>query len=195
VSYVRQRSLNKEIYPLVHFANSGQRAIGLALYSRIGSGIHQLSDLKGKSLVFASHDLPLFETSIKSELWTAGLRQRDFSRIADLPRGLVLNAVLAEQFDAGVATLRELERLTNAGMRLHIIHQVTAPGYLWVTTGKLPQLPPATVQAMQESLQAIRDTEALAALDEALTGFLRASTNDFDEVEKSIERARLFDAP
>ena len=194
-SYVRHRSLNKDIYPLAHFASSGQRAVGIALFTHPQSGIHQLSDLKGKSLVFASHELPLFEDPIKSALWTAGLHQRDFSRIEDLPRGLAISEILAERFDAGVATLKEFVRLTNAGFQLHLIQKVSAPGYLWVTTGKSPKLSPATVQAIQDRLLAIRDLDVLNSLDESLTGFVRASTNDFDEVEKSIERARLFDAP
>ena len=195
-SYVRHRSLKKEIQPLAHFASSGQqRAVGIALFSRPQSGIHQLSDLKGKSLVFASHDLPLFEEPIKAALQTAGLHQRDFSRIEDLPRGLVISTVLTNGFDAGVASLNEFVRLTNAGFRLHLIQEVSTPGYLWVTTGKLPKLSPAIVQAIQKRLLAIRDPDVLNSLDESLTGFIPASTNDFDEVEKIIERARLFDAP
>jgi len=194
-SYVRFRSLNKELTPLVHFVSSGQRAIPVAIFSRPESGIGRLAELKGKSLVFASLDLPLFEDSIKSELWTAGLRARDFSRIGVVPRGTLVSAVKRGEFDAGVATLNELVQLTNAGVRLHIIHEVATPGYLWVSTGRLPRLPPATVQAIQERLQAIRDADVLEALDEVLTGFEPASLSDFDEVERSLESAKLFDAP
>lgn len=190
-SYVRFRRADKEIHPVAHFTSSGQRTTRTAIFSRPESGIRQLSELRGKSLVFASLDLPLVEDAVKAELWTAGLRARDFSRIEILPRGAVVSAVRAGQFDVGVASLNELIRFTNAGVRLQIIHELATPGYLWVSTRKLE---PATMQTIRERLLAIRDTEVLAALDETLTGFAPASARDFDEVERSFESARQFEA-
>jgi ABC-type phosphate/phosphonate transport system substrate-binding protein len=192
-SYVRQRRLTKEITPLAHFASSGQRAIRIVIFSQPESGITRLADLKGKSLAFPSHDLPLVEDSIKSELLTAGLCRGHFSRIEIIPRATVVSAVQKGKFDAGVATLNEIVRFTKAGRaQLQIIHEVATPGYLWASTGKLP---PTIIQTIQKRLVAIRDTEVLAALDEALTGFEPASPSDFDEVERTLEAAKLFDAP
>ena len=190
-SYVRQRCLDTEISPLAHFASSGQKTIRTVIFSR-NPGITRLAELKGKSLVFASHDLPLVEDSIKAELLSAGLRARDFSRIDLIPRGMVASAVKAGQFDAGVATLNEIVRLMKAGEPFHIIAEVATPGYLWAITGKLQ---PTIVQTIRERLMAIRDTNVLAALDEALTGFEPASPSDFDEVERSVYAAKLFDTP
>lgn len=189
-SVVRHRNLEKEIRPLVHFASSGHRAIPTAIFSRPESGITHLAELKGKSLAFAALDLPLVEDSIKSTLWIGGLRKQDFSGIETVSSRAVVSAILAREFDAGVATMNDLVRLTNAGVRLQIIHEVATPGYSWVSTTKLHA---TTERAIRDRLLAIRDTEVLAALDEMLTGFEPASARDFDEVEQSLERARLFD--
>jgi ABC-type phosphate/phosphonate transport system substrate-binding protein len=186
-SYVRHRALHQEIQPLAHFA--GGRTLRTAIFSRLESGIRRLDELKGKSLGFASLDLPLVEDYIKAELWTAGLRAQDLSRIEILSRG-VISAVQAGRIDVGVADLNEVVRLTNAGVRLHIIREADTPGYLWVSTGKLPA---TTVHAIRSRLVGTRDPEVLAALDGELTGFKPASAGDFDEVEQSLERAKLFD--
>jgi len=191
-SYVKRRTMDKEMQPLVHFASSGKRAIPFAIFCRPESGISGLAELKENSLAFASLDRPLVEAAIKSELWSAGLRARDFSRIESLSRGALITAVREGQVDAGVATLSDLVRLTNAGVKLKIIHEVATPGYLWVSTGRLQA---THVQAIRERLLAIRDAEVLASLDEALTGFLPASIGDFEEVERSMESAAQFDAP
>ena len=105
---------------------------------------------------------------------------------------MLISAVSARQFDAGVATLTDLVRITNAGAQLQIVHEVPTPGYLWVSTGKLQT---NTVQTIRDRLLAIRDPDVLAALDEVLTGFEPVSPRDFDGVEQDLEKARLFDAP
>jgi ABC-type phosphate/phosphonate transport system substrate-binding protein len=190
VSYVRRKRLDKEIYPVVHFVSSGRRTVRTVLFTRPESGIRRLADLKGKSLVFAALDLPTVEDCVKSALWSAGLRAQDFRRVELLPRAALISAVRAGRFDAGVTGLNEVAQLMNAGARLQIIHEVAAPGYVWVSSGKLS---PATVAAIQKRLISTRDPEVLAALDEVFTGFEPASADDFRDVEQTLEGASLFD--
>jgi ABC-type phosphate/phosphonate transport system substrate-binding protein len=139
-------------------------------------------------------DLPLVEDGIKALLKDAGLHSRDFSLIDVLPRAAVISAVHAGRFDAGVATVNELVRMTNANpeVRLQILHEIPMLGYLWVSTGKLS---PVTVQAIQNRMMAAGSTEVLAGLGEALTGVVPASADGFDEVERNLEKSRLFDEP
>ena len=188
-SYIRHRTEDKELQPLVHFASYGHRDVPTAIFCSAGAGIGRLADLKGRSLALAGPDLPLIEDSIKAALWHAGLRRQDFKRIEFLSRGLVVSAVRRGLFDAGVTTLHEFVRLTNAGVRLELIQEVAVPGYLWVSTGKLEE---AATKAIRARLLAIQDQEVLAPF-EALTGFLPVEPRDFDGAAQSFELKQRFD--
>ena len=190
-SYVALRKEQPSILPLARESIRGQARLRVAVFSRAESPLRQLDELKGNRLAFSFTGFPVVEDWVKAELWSAGLRASQLACVTNLPRNLVMAAVNANRFDAGVADLNELAwYVQGPHPKFRLLREVTAPGFLWVGSTNLLS---SAASAIRDRMISIRDSEILAAINEELTGFEVTEPADFDGVEQILERARLFD--
>ena len=173
----------------LHQSNSYVRG---AIFTRTGSGIEKLSDLKGQTFAFSTSDPALSPHFAKSELFRAGVYARDLASWTNARPGRPLQLVREGSFSAGSAKYGDVERLIQAGAPIKIIHEFRAPSQVWIAAAKADS---GSVEAFRTSLLLMRDLDMLSAIDVDLTGFAPASLSDFDPIKEVLEQARLFDGP
>ena len=173
----------------LHQSNSYVRG---AIFTRTGSGIEKLSDLKGQTFAFSTSDPALSPHFAKSELFQAGVYGSDLASWTNARPGRPLQLVREGSFAAGSAKYGDVERLIQAGAPIKIIHEFRAPSQVWIAAAKADS---GSVKAFRNSLLLMRDVDMQSAIDVDLTGFAPASLSDFDPIKEVLEQARLFDGP
>jgi ABC-type phosphate/phosphonate transport system substrate-binding protein len=93
-------------------------------------------------------------------------------------------------FAAGVADYEETRELIEFGAPLKVLKILPSPNGPWVATTNLA---PVLRTRMQRSLISLKDGTILAGISRGLTGFLPATSADYDELERQIKRSELFD--
>jgi len=83
--------------------------------------------VKGRPFAFGERDSAIGWHLPRAALTEVGLGIRDFPQPMDLPASRVLSAVRTRKVDAGVVMADDLERLTNAGVRLRVLKELSCP--------------------------------------------------------------------
>ena len=102
----------------------------------------------------------------------------------------VVNSVLKGEFAAGVAEWNDVATTIEGGS-LRLLKRLRSPNVIWVANTNLP---PQIATAIKECLLDLRDLKVLGKVP-GLTGFLEPRREDFDELERQMEKARQFDMP
>lgn len=125
-------------------ALSPSQAVGSAVVVRAASGMTELTDLKGKHLLAASHDAFCCFQIAARELVVAGIDpEQDLGRLeyAGFPIQAIARAVQEGKADAGIVKTCLIEQMVASGVikpgELRVLSPQEIPGYPCQTTSRL----------------------------------------------------------
>ena len=216
--YVRTKMQDPDVQPLVRLVRTrgpaALRGEAAVIFTRQGTAIETVSDIRGKSFLFGAVDSTLtFWT--KACLAEAGIRawdldkyryvdvQEELSRShpSDLARreGPVLGnpfsemtpveAVVNGTYDAGVATERRFLQLA-AREKLVLLRRFQNTGNLLVARGRLP---PHAADRFRQTLTNLKDPEILQPFTDNPSAFAPCADEDFAETRGKLAAESLFD--
>lgn len=191
-AYVETRRRAAAFTLLVSQTLGGQAEMRGAIFVNTNSGIDHIEALRGRSFAFAEWDSAVGHFLPKLVLADAGLRARDLSGWTNCRPWHAIRLVREGKFAAGAAEFDDVQKLIEFGAPLRVLKEVRSPGTPWVVSTKMDS---ALRTAIQQSLLSLTESNILAGISRGLTGFHSATANDYDELEKQMDRARLFDQP
>jgi len=207
--YIEAHSLNSEIQPLVR-PNKDWTAV---IFTRAGSGIEHLADVRGQSLAFGE-ETHMMTFLAKALFAAAGVNGADLrackvahqldNRLSgegyvdwehaeagyNYSKSASIKAVLAGGYDVGVAVLNRFY-LVHEGKdfkTLTTFHDVSAP---WVAG---PHVDSAARQAFQRAMVELNDPKILDELPGIPVRFIVARDEDYDVVRVRTPLAHRFDS-
>ena len=196
-SYVIARQQNPALGLVA--AQNYQGVLRGAIFTREGSGVTNLAGLKGSGrFAFGDKDSTSGNFLSKGVLLDAGLNASSLVACCTNLKNhsKVLDAVADGQYIAGAGNasgveLRD-EKLRQEGKSgLRILQRFKEPLTPWVTRENLPR---ELVSRLRARLLTLTDTNVLGAFRDKVTGFREADPSDYDELEKDMRKARLFES-
>ncbi len=160
--------------------------IDCKIFTRIGSGIESLRDLKGKDFAFGDRESTFGNYLVKVVLWDAGIRNGDLGPRSRHFRSHdeVFNMAMTNGYAAGAANKVVLDP------RVKVLYTFT--NELRMPFIARAGLDPAVVQALKNALLAQRSPGVLTNLVPSLTGFLEVRDSDYNELREQMKRAAQF---
>lgn len=186
VSYVTAKTRQPKLLLLAMESSKGAKHFNGVILVAANSPITQLSDLRGKKFAFGEPMSTTGRYLAQATLLDAGLRVDDFADVDYLGRhDKVAFAVAAGTYDAGAANESTLFKHKEAkGLRKLAVF--SSPTHGWVAR---PDLDPGLVKQVQNALL---DMKGPALSYIGRDGFLPAVDGDFDELRKTMRKARQF---
>ena len=185
VAYIDARD-KFHVVPLVAPQRENTPKFHLAIVVRKDSGIHKITDLRGKKFAFGDEKALLQRAVVVG----AGIRLEELGSYAYLKHyDTIAKAVLRGDFDAGILKHAMIGDYENGPQGLRTIYKSPPlPPYLFAVNGKLP---PSVVTKLRKALLDLKpDTPEhraiLGSLDDTYDGFVRIGDHDYDLVRKLI---------
>ena len=215
LTYVRMKQASPGMQPLGKVRAGVRDAV---IFARLGTGITNLSQVAGHSIAFA-HTNSIISFLAKIELAQAGSCARQFTVCTNLdtPRRQLLNAgqpqeereakvwgdeadayahrvvmakVLQGEYSVGVAPSRRFNLRKKDGSGLVVLHNFESTPDVYVAR---PGLPADIVQALRDSLLALKDKALLEATKPSMQdGFEAVTDADFEPFRKLIRNEWSF---
>jgi phosphate/phosphite/phosphonate ABC transporter binding protein len=173
--------------PLVVPLTKGEPFYHSAIVVRADSGIHSLTDLRGKRFAFGDAKSTGSKAMPESMLKQGGIGLRDLAAHGFVgSHDNVAKAVLQKDFDAGGLMLSAAEKYTTQGIKII------------ATSAKIPQFPLCAAPQLSaderekliQALTALKDPQILGALGAHVTGFARISDSDYDGVRAMLRQLK-----
>lgn len=187
-SYINAKNQDPGISIIAVESKNGSKIFNGVICVRIDSTITSVEDLKGKSFAFGDPQSTIGRYLSQAYLGENGITANELGSYQYLGRhDRVGSAVAAGKFDAGALKEGTFEKLLKKGAQLRAIAvfpNVTKP---WISRRALP---PRIFKALQVTLLALKDPEALKALKK--DGFLAGSDEDYDRIRKAIKNNPRF---
>jgi phosphonate transport system substrate-binding protein len=207
--YVRAHAGNPKVRPLVRSSSD----FDVVIFTRRGSGITNLSQLRGRSLAFGEQASTVSFVA-KAYLADAGIHGEDLAfykyaheletdphKQAQMDREYVeggyiyshnasIYAVLMGRLDAGVALNNRFYLVHDVRRELAVIKKFRDFGSPWVTG---PRADKATADAFQRALMELTNETILEELPASPKRYVEARDEDYDEFRLRIPEAESFD--
>jgi len=187
-SYINAKYQDPGISIIGIESKKGSKIFNGVICVREDSAITSVRDLKGRSFAFGNSESTIGRYLSQAHLNENGIKAKALSSYEYLDRhDRVGSAVAAGKFDAGALKEGTYKKLLKKGARLReiaVFPNVTKP---WISRSALS---PRIFNALQETLLALKDPQALKALKK--DGFLAGSDEDYNRIRKAIENNPLF---
>ena len=169
-----------------------------AIFTREDAGLTNLAGLRGRGpFAFGDRDSTSGNYLSKKALLEAGLTGRSLVGCCTNLKSHteVRDAVIDGRFLAGAGNASAIDRKNDELRKdgkagLHILLRFQEPETPWVARQGLP---PGVVPRLREALLTLTDAKILEAFQDDVTGFEKGSPHDYDELEKVMPEAEIFE--
>jgi len=162
------------------------------IFTRADTGIKCVADLKmGRSFAFGDADSTISGFHTRAALARAGLRARDLTHAFHRSHDEAIEAVLAGNFDAGVAKLSRFNLIRKEHPDLIALTNITCISQPWVARNGLP---PQIASQFQQAFLTLKDTNVLGQLPDKYKcdGFVATKEEDYVAMWQEREDADRF---
>jgi phosphate/phosphite/phosphonate ABC transporter binding protein len=187
-SYILARRSNPSLIPVLKQLHAGDPIIKGVIFTRPESGIETLEALKRKSFAFGDRDSTFGNYVSKDALFEAGLHAADLQWVHLANHEEVVQGVMDGKIHAGAANANVVERL--GGGKLRIIQRMQSVSFPWVATTNLP---PHLRERLINCLLSLKNPTILGRIDDDLTGFMLVHPEDYDELDRKMSIAAVFE--
>jgi phosphonate transport system substrate-binding protein len=189
-SYITAKGRQPGIGLIAMETEGGDKRFAGVIIVHKDSPIHTLADLRKKKFAFGDPNSTIGRYLVQAELVKAGITGKDLADYKYLGRhDAVVKAVELGDFDAGSVMQQAFEKANGKGTLrvLASFDNVTKP---WVARKGLEK---ATIEAIQNSLYALKDPATLKELK--ITGFVSTSDEEYQLVRDGMRLAEGFESP
>jgi len=190
-SYVLARRMNSNVVLVARQLHKGLPVIHGVIFTRADTGITNIDQFRGRSFAFGDPNSTFGNFLAKVALLEAGLTAKDLANCCTHQEGhdAVIEAVIRRRFDGGVANANYVARANQGGTNLVVLKRLQSVSFPWVAG---PGLSPALFRQLQDTLLNLKDPMILTNLSSDLTGFDKASHDDYKELERQMDQAVRF---
>jgi serine/threonine protein kinase/ABC-type phosphate/phosphonate transport system substrate-binding protein len=189
VSYVLARAAQPKLVLLAQQVHRGTNRMYGLLFTRVGSGIRSVADLRGQKVAFGDEESTFGWTLACAALYSHGICQTNLGGHQHFKsHDQVRDAVLTDRLFAAGAANSNVVAKASPGLltNLLLMDSVTFP---WVGSTNLST---AVIAGIQRTLLQSNAPSILTNIDRDLTGFQPGREQDYDELKPKIEAARRF---
>jgi len=174
---------------LVRQVINGQPMLNGEIIVRQNSELQSVSELKGKSFIFADAQSTMGSVLPQKVLQWAGISLTDLSRYKFVEgHENVAMAVLAGSYAAGAVKEETFQKYEGQGLR-SLAHLPAVYDHLFVTSNKVP---PAMVDAIRSLMLKLSDTaqgrQVMASIHPQMTAFVSVSDKEYDNLRTLLNK-------
>ena len=174
---------------LVRQVINGQPMLNGEIIVRQNSALQSVSELKGKSVIFADAQSTMGSVLPQKILQQAGIALTDLShyRFVEGHENVAM-AVLAGSYDAGAVKEETFQKFAQQGLR-SLAHLPAVYDHLFVTSNRVPS---EQVEAIRGLMLKLNDTEQgrriMESIHPKMNAFVAVSDNDYDNLRTLLNK-------